>query len=138
MVDRLSTKARSALMSRVRTRNTAPELAVRSALHRNGYRFRLKRAGLPGRPDVILPGRMKVIFVHGCFWHGHSCKRGALPASNQDFWRGKIAGNRERDRRVVKQLRALGWRSLILWECELKDAAKVVRRLVKFCDDATL
>jgi DNA mismatch endonuclease (patch repair protein) len=81
---------------------------------------------------------MKVIFVHGCFWHGHTCKRGALPTSNLAFWQGKISGNRARDRRVVKELKVLGWRSLILWECELKDAARLDRRLVKFCDDITV
>lgn len=134
MVDRISPKARSALMARVKQRNTAPEIVVRSLLHADGYRYRLKAPKLPGRPDIIFPGRKKVVFVHGCFWHGHHCKRGKLPASNLDFWRDKISKNKSRDARSVKELEQLGWSALTVWECETKSSDQLLRTLAVFLE----
>ncbi|MFD1702847.1 very short patch repair endonuclease [Methylopila henanensis] len=112
---------RSAVMRAVKGRDTGPEMAVRRAAHALGYRFRLHRKDLPGRPDLVFPSRRKAIFVHGCFWHGHDCARGArTPKTNADYWRAKIARNMARDERVKAELAALGWETLTIWECELK------------------
>jgi DNA mismatch endonuclease (patch repair protein) len=114
-------------MSRVRSKNTGPELLVRSALHREGYRFRLHRGDLPGSPDIVLPKYRVVIFVHGCFWHGHEgCRRAKLPSTRQDFWRLKIERNQERDRIAQRDLAALDYQVMTLWECELKDEAHIL------------
>jgi len=121
-------------MARIGPRNTLPELRVRSLLHRLGYRFRLHRRDLPGTPDIALPSRNKAIFVHGCFWHGHACKVGKMPKTRTGYWGPKIVGNRERDARKRRQLAAFGWRSLIVWECETKDEAKLARKLARFLD----
>jgi DNA mismatch endonuclease (patch repair protein) len=120
-------------MRAVRARDTAPELAVRRMAHGLGYRFRLHRADLPGRPDLVFPGRRKAIFVHGCFWHGHDCPRGArAPKTNEEYWRGKIARNVARDAASLLALDALGWSGLVIWECELRDAEAASRRLRAF------
>lgn len=132
MVDRVDTETRSRIMRRVQGKNTRPELAVRSMVHRLGYRFRLHKGELPGRPDLAFPGRRKVVFVHGCFWHGHRCKREKMPKSRVDYWNKKIAVNRARDARNLWGLRLLGWRCAIVWECEIKDAERLGRRLRKF------
>jgi DNA mismatch endonuclease (patch repair protein) len=125
-------------MRQVRGRNTKPELFVRRWLHREGFRFRLHRADLPGKPDIVLPRYGAVIFVHGCFWHGHKgCPRSALPTSNRVYWETKIARNIERDRRSQRQLRRLGWRVMILWECRLKDERTLDKRLRRFLADET-
>lgn len=109
-------------MRAVKGKNTRPELAVRSLLHALGYRFRLHRRDLPGSPDIILPSRKAVIFVHGCFWHGHTCKRGSrTPKANAEYWISKIGRNMARDARTRAELEALGWRVLVVWECEVKD-----------------
>ena len=122
MSDVFSAKKRSAVMRQVKAKNTSPELKVRRILHRLGARFRLHRKDLPGAPDIVLPGRRLVIFVHGCFWHGHDCARGArVPKQNRDYWLGKVGRNRERDAASRAALEALGWRVETLWECELKD-----------------
>lgn len=128
-MDRLSPERRSWLMSQIRSSNTKPELAVRSLLHRLGYRFRLHRRDLPGTPDIVLKRWMTVVFVHGCFWHGHRCKRERMPKSRLDYWQPKIEANRLRDRRKRKALRALGWRVIEVWECELKHPEKLARKL---------
>lgn len=121
---------RSAVMRRVRGRDTAPELIVRRALTRLGARYRLHRKDLPGNPDIVMPGRRLALFVHGCFWHGHDCARGArVPKANRDYWLGKVERNRARDARTQGQLAALGWRVETIWECELKDAAALQARL---------
>ncbi|PTD98317.1 very short patch repair endonuclease [Pandoraea apista] len=135
-MDRLSTEHRSWLMSRVGAKNTAPELAVRKLLFSMGYRYRLHGKALPGRPDIVFPGRRKVIFVNGCFWHGHeSCRYGRLPRSRIDFWADKIARNRERDSRNVEQLRQQGWRTLTVWQCELKNFEELAQKLYDFLED---
>lgn len=120
-MDHLSESGRSQLMSRIRSRDTKPELVVRSALHRIGYRYSLHVKGLPGTPDLVFPGRGKIIFVSGCFWHGHNCKFGkSRPKSNVEFWTAKIEANMRRDRRVVGMLRRRGWRVMTVWECRIK------------------
>lgn len=136
MPDPLSPERRSAQMRTVRGQDTRPELIVRRLAHRLGYRFRLHRRDLPGSPDLAFPSRRKVVFVHGCFWHGHSCKRGArMPASNADYWRAKLARNVERDAAALERLATLGWRALVIWECELKDEGDLALRLRGFLDD---
>lgn len=124
-------------MARVRGRDTTPERVARSAAHRMGHRFRLHVAGLPGRPDLVFPSKHKVIFVHGCFWHRHTCKRGTLPASNVAFWQAKLERNKRRDREAMKALTRAGWRVMVVWECETRDAEKLRRRLDDFLSDAT-
>lgn len=119
-------------MSRIRDKDTQPELIVRSALHRRGYRFRLHRRDLPGRPDIVLPRHGKVVLVHGCFWHGHGCSIAPTPKTNQGYWIPKIAGNRARDARSLAALTELGWDVLQVWECEIKDRVQLEARLVKF------
>lgn len=124
---------RSRVMARVKAKNTTPELKVRRLAHGMGYRFRLHRKDLPGSPDLVFPGRRKVIFVHGCFWHGHDCARGARqPKQNTEYWAKKIAGNRARDAAALSALKAQGWSALVLWECELKDADALAARLKTF------
>ena len=121
---------RSAVMRRVKGRDTTPELKVRRALTALGARYRLQRADLPGKPDIVMPGRRLAIFVHGCFWHGHDCARGArVPKANRDYWVGKVERNRARDARSREALAALGWRVETIWECDLKDAAALEARL---------
>lgn len=106
-------------MSRVRSKNTAPEMTVRRALHAAGYRFRIHRKELFGHPDVVLPRYRTVVFVHGCFWHGHLCKRGKLPQTNRTFWASKIARNRKRGVEATYNLESLGWEVVTIWQCEL-------------------
>ncbi len=134
MADTLTSEQRSANMSAVRGKNTAPELLLRSMLHRMGYRFRLHRRDLPGTPDIVFPARRGVVFVHGCFWHGHTCARGVVPSSNVDFWQTKIAKNRERDARAQRRLQKEGWKVLIIWECEMKNRDRLAKRLCRFLD----
>ena len=124
---------RSEIMARVKARDTKPELLVRRRLRALGHSgYRLDRRDLPGRPDIAFIGRRRAIFVHGCFWHGHDCKRGArAPKTNAEYWRAKIARNVARDARAERDLGALGWRTLILWECELK-APDLSARLDRF------
>lgn len=120
MADNLTPEERRRAMAAVKSHHTTPERRVRSALHRLGYRFRLHDAKLPGRPDLVLPGRRLVIFVHGCYWHGHRCRRGArMPKTNVEYWQTKIAGNVARDRRRKRELKQLGWRVLVIWECRI-------------------
>ncbi|HUO21954.1 MAG TPA: DNA mismatch endonuclease Vsr [Caulobacteraceae bacterium] len=130
MTDVFSPEKRSSVMRRVKGKDTAPELRVRRLLTRLGLRYRLHRADLPGKPDIVMPGRKLAIFVHGCFWHGHDCARGArVPQANRDYWLAKVGRNRGRDERDRAALEAAGWKVLTLWECELKDEAVLVDRL---------
>jgi DNA mismatch endonuclease (patch repair protein) len=125
---------RSALMRRIRQKDTAPELVVRRKLHALGYRYTLHSASLPGRPDLAFPARRAALFVHGCFWHTHNCKHGRVrPATNTPYWDAKSAANRVRDRKKSRQLRGLGWRSMIVWECQTKDN-RWVDRVRRFLD----
>lgn len=135
MVDNRTERQRSENMRAVGCKNTAPELLIRSTLHHLGYRFRLHRGDLPGTPDIVFPGRRIVMFVHGCFWHGHECPRGCLPSSNLDFWQRKIAKNRERDSRAQQQLRKEGWKVLTVWECKTKNKASLEKRLSRFLEN---
>lgn len=122
-------------MRAVRSKDTKPELAVRRIAYGLGYRYRLHRRDLPGTPDLAFIGRRKAVFVHGCFWHGHGCSRGArTPKENRAYWVLKIARNRERDGRHLAELEALGWRSLVVWECELREPSRVRERLAGFLE----
>jgi DNA mismatch endonuclease, patch repair protein len=130
MTDVFDAATRSAVMRRVKGKDTSPELIVRKALTALGARYRLHRKDLPGKPDVVLPGRRLAILVHGCFWHGHDCARGArVPKANRDYWVGKVARNRTRDAATRAALEAVGWHVETIWECELKDAEALRRRL---------
>lgn len=125
MADRLTPDQRRLNMSRIRAKDTRPELAVRRLLHRAGFRFRLHRRDLPGRPDIVLTRYRTAIFVHGCFWHGHGCSIFKMPATRPDFWSAKIEANRRRDDDAVTGLRGAGWRSLWIWECALKGRGRL-------------
>ena len=130
MSDVYDAAKRSAVMRRVKGRDTTPELTVRRALTRLGARYRLHRKDLPGSPDVVMPGRRLALFVHGCFWHGHDCARGArVPKQNRDYWVAKVDRNRARDAASREALAGLGWRVETIWECDLKDAAALEGRL---------
>ncbi len=130
MTDVFTREKRSSVMRQVKGRNTTPELKVRRVLWGLGLRYRLHRRELPGAPDIVLPGRKLALFVHGCFWHGHDCARGArVPKQNRDYWTGKISKNRVRDERTRTALQALGWTPLVVWECELKDLPALTARL---------
>lgn len=123
-------------MSRVKGRDTKPELFVRSIVHRLGYRFRLHEKKLPGRPDVVLPRHRKIIFIHGCFWHGHTgCRRAARPSTNREFWDKKIDGNIARDTANLKALRRAGWKVLVIWQCAIKDRGHLEKMLAKFLSE---
>lgn len=123
-------------MSGISGRNTRPEMLIRSLLHRRGFRFRLHAAGLPGKPDIVLPRYRAVVFVHGCFWHGHDCALFKWPATRPEFWRDKIGRNQRRDRQVRDELLAAGWRVAVVWECAIKgrprDPARVVDALASW------
>ena len=123
-------------MQAVKSRDTAPEMAVRRTLHAMGYRYRLHLGDLPGKPDVVFPGRRKVIFVHGCFWHGHPCARGnRVPKTNAEYWKNKIQKNRERYSRQLVELNEGGWTVLTVWECEVRHECDLAAQLVAFLDD---
>jgi len=130
MTDVFTPEQRSAVMRKVKGRNTSPELKVRRMLWAMGLRYRLHRKDLPGAPDIVLASRRLAIFVHGCFWHGHDCARGArVPKQNRDYWTGKIGRNRSRDIAHLAALEALGWTPLVIWECDLKDDVALGKRL---------
>ena len=128
-----SPEVRRRTMQAVKSKDTAPELLVRSLAHRMGYRFRLHSKDLPGKPDLVFPGRRKAVFVHGCFWHGHDCARGArVPKTNRDYWTKKIARNRERDRAAYAALAHSGWAYLVIWECDLGNETRLKAQLRRF------
>lgn len=136
MTDIFTDEKRSSIMRRITGRNTKPEIAVRSIVHRMGFRFRLHRNNLPGSPDLALSRHRKVIFVHGCFWHGHQgCVRSKRPTTNVEFWSNKLEKNSERDSRVRKQLHRLGWKVLIVWQCEIRKPEMLLKKLNKFLND---
>jgi DNA mismatch endonuclease (patch repair protein) len=124
---------RSRIMRAVKSSDTAPELTVRRVAHRMGFRFRLYREDLPGKPDLTFMRLHKVLFVHGCFWHGHDCKRGArVPKRNRAYWMKKVSGNRERDQKNLEELAAAGWEYLIVWECEVREERVLKAQIRKF------
>lgn len=128
--DRLSSEKRSWNMSRIRSANTRPELAVRSFLHQKGFRFRVHARQLPGKPDIVLPKYQTAIFVHGCFWHSHyRCSNAVFPRTRSAFWRAKILGNKKRDAKAARRLRSLGWKVLTIWECETEVEQLLGKRL---------
>jgi len=133
-MDILTKVERSALMARVRSKDTKPEIAVRSLVHRMGFRFRLHLRDLPGVPDLVFPARRRIVLVHGCFWHGHSCRAGKnRPVSHSEYWNAKLERNMTRDRRNIARLRRDGWGVLTVWECQVSSAALPLR-LKKFLE----
>ncbi|WP_421868112.1 very short patch repair endonuclease [Motiliproteus sp.] len=135
MADIISKHGRAKLMSRIKSRDTQPEMVVRRYLHKLGFRYQLHRRDLPGKPDMVLPKYKAVIFVHGCFWHHHrACDRSRVPKTNQQFWQQKFDDNRKRDRRATKTLRSNGWRVFIVWECQLFSHNRS-RRLARLSSD---
>lgn len=138
MADKLTAPVRSALMGRVRNKNTAPETAVRRILHAMGYRFRLHGKALPGTPDIVLARHRTAVMVRGCFWHGHEgCRRAKLPETRREFWESKIGRNIARDAAAVAELETQGWRPLVIWECELKDTETLRARLSRHFEGTT-
>ena len=126
VMDNVDRKTRSRMMSGIRSRDTKPEVVLRSLLHRRGYRFRIHVRDLPGTPDIVMPKWNVVIQVHGCFWHRHQgCKKASTPSSNQEFWQAKFNRNIQRDKEVVACLHSLGWRTLVVWECSLDRSRQV-------------
>ncbi len=133
MTDVFDKKKRSEIMSSVKSKDTKPEIIVRKLLHSMGYRFRLHQEDLPGSPDIVLPKYKKVIFVHGCFWHGHEgCPRATLPKTNMEFWEAKIAKNMARHAEAVQNLSRMGWKSLVIWTCEIKDLEQLSKKIRDF------
>ena len=133
MADTLTPVRRSALMSNVKGKNTDPEMRLRKALHRRGYRYRLHTKILPGRPDISFPGRKIAVFVHGCFWHRHpGCKKSTTPKTRTSFWKRKFSDNVKRDRRNLDALEKLGWRTMVIWECETEDLQNLIPRIEQF------
>jgi DNA mismatch endonuclease (patch repair protein) len=137
-MDTRTPQQRSRIMSSVNQRNTGPETAVRRILFALGYRFRLHRRSLPGKPDIVFPSRKKVIFVHGCFWHGHDCSKGHAPKSRAEYWVPKIQRNRDRDQEQLAALARAGWATLIVWQCELRDTVRLSEKLDEFLASSTV
>lgn len=131
-MDTRTSDQRSRIMRAVKQKDTGPELLLRRALHRLGYRYRVHAKGLPGRPDLVFPSRRKVIFVHGCFWHGHDCSKGHLPKSRSEYWIPKIEANKARDERVISELKRDGWDVMVIWQCETKELEAVLTEAVRF------
>jgi len=130
MADVVDKETRSRMMSGIRAKDTKPELVIRSALHRAGFRFRLHRRDLPGTPDIVLPRYNAVINVHGCFWHYHGCKYSKVPETRTDFWLKKLEANRDRDKKKSGELAVAGWRELVVWECALRSGEWTIKELV--------
>jgi DNA mismatch endonuclease (patch repair protein) len=129
----MTTAIRSRIMRAIKSKDTKPEKAVRSLVHHLGYRFRLHRKDLPGKPDMTFPRHSAVVLVNGCFWHGHECERGSrMPKTNEDYWVEKIRGNVVRDQATRIRLKSLGWRVLVVWECEIRNETKLKKRLIRF------
>lgn len=137
MADIFDKEKRSEIMSKISRKNTSPELIIRKALFAEGYRYRLHRKDLPGNPDIVFPSKKKVIFINGCFWHRHNCKRAALPTTNIDFWEKKLSGNKERDNRNLEKLKKMGWESLVIWQCQIKKnkIKDQVKHISKFLEN---
>jgi DNA mismatch endonuclease (patch repair protein) len=132
-MDIVPPERRSEIMSRIRGKNTTPELIVRKLVYSMGYRYRLHYAKLPGKPDLVFPGRKKVIFVHGCFWHGHEgCKKATIPKTRVEYWKPKLEENKKRDREKQIELEDMGWDFLTIWQCELKDIEGLKKKIQSF------
>lgn len=132
--DPLTEDARSERMSRVRGVDTKPELVVRRLVHRMGYRYRLHADGLPGTPDLAFRARRKVIYVHGCFWHQHGCRQYRMPRTRAGFWEPKLQSNKSRDAKVQREIRGLGWKVLVIWECQIKNLVRLQGRIATFLE----
>jgi DNA mismatch endonuclease (patch repair protein) len=133
MTDKVTKQKRSEIMRAVKSKNTKPEVKLRKIIFGMGYRYSLHRKDLPGKPDIVLPGRQPIIFFHGCFWHGHNCAHGRrLPQTHRAYWINKISGNKLRDKRHVKQLSRDHWRVLVVWECQLQNEAVLRRKIATF------
>lgn len=131
----MTKEQRSSVMSRIGPKNTAPELVVRRTLHRQGFRFRLHSPDLPGKPDIVLPKYHTVVFVHGCFWHGHGCRKGShRPTTNTEFWNAKLDRNVTRDRNTAARLRRMGWKVVTVWECQVGRPERIVSRFSSLRD----
>ncbi|MHA7777098.1 very short patch repair endonuclease [Roseibium sp. M-1] len=138
MVDKLSPERRSKNMAAIRSKNMKPEMVVRQLVHSLGYRYRLHKKGLPGKPDLVFSPRNKVIFVHGCFWHQHddpNCLDGRLPKTRPEYWLPKLEKNINRDKTNLEQLTKLGWKSLVIWECETKDISALQQVITDFLEN---
>jgi len=131
-LDHVTKQRRSEIMSKIRGKNTTPELVVRKIVHSLGYRYRLHAKNIPGKPDLVFIGRKKAIFVHGCFWHGHDCNKGKPPNSNEEYWFPKLEANKIRDRKNIIDLEKMGWKVLIVWQCNLKNIDSLRDQLIKF------
>ena len=135
MADNVTPEVRSQIMAQVKSKGMKPEMRVRRLLHGLGYRYRLHRKDLPGKPDLVFPSRRKVVFVNGCFWHNHEgCSKVRIPNTNRDYWVAKLERNSQRDRRNVELLETQGWQVSVVWECQLKDLSPTTRRLVAFLE----
>jgi len=133
-LDRVTKEKRSEIMSRIRGKDTSPELTVRKLVYSLGYRYRLHSKNLPGKPDLVFPGRKKVIFVNGCFWHFHKCKNGHLPKSRPEYWIPKLEANKRRDAENFQKLIMKGWKILVLWQCEIKNISALEETIITFLD----
>ncbi len=138
MVDIFDKETRSTLMSKIRGKNTKPEIQLRRILFAMGYRFRLHARDLPGQPDIVFTKRKAAIFMHGCFWHSHACPAGRVPKTRREFWERKLAANRDRDARQLQLLEVAGWRVLVIWECELRKPEGLLERLTSFLGSTRL
>jgi len=135
VTDRVSKEKRSEIMKRIRGKDTTPELIIRKLVYSLGYRYHLHGKKLPGKPDLVFSGRKKVIFVHGCFWHCHSCKKSTLPKSNLDYWLPKLEENCRRDARNQKLITSAGWKFLVIWQCQTHDTDTLKETIVNFLED---
>lgn len=137
-MDTLNPEQRHKAMAAVKSKNTTPELVVRKLLHKEGFRFRLHRKDLPGKPDILLPKYHTIILVHGCFWHQHhGCKRSTRPTSNDDYWRVKLERNVARDQKNISELEAINWKVLVIWECETKDKSVLSKKISSFLSNTS-
>jgi DNA mismatch endonuclease, patch repair protein len=134
MADCFTKAKRSWVMGQIRAKDTEPERALRRILHQSGFRFRLHGNDLPGKPDIVLKKYRTLIYVNGCFWHGHHCQRGRRPGSNKSYWVGKIEGNIRRDARIARKCRQMGWKRIVVWQCQLRQPEKVQQRVVKLLE----
>ena len=136
MADVHTKQQRSYNMSRIKGKNTKPEILIRKIIHRMGYRFRLHRKDLPGKPDLVLPRLNKIVFVHGCFWHMHNCRYGKVtPKTRAEFWQTKREGNVKRDKRNIRLLKKQDWQVLVVWECQIRNIEKLRKRIAEFLGD---